>query len=339
MLLKNLQGATVTITGGTGSFGSKMAQHLLSKNISEIRIFSRDEAKQDLMRSRMADSRVKFYIGDTRDFDSVNGCIKGSDLVFHAAALKQVPSAEFFPMEAVKTNVLGSQNVIQSSVSNSVLSVVCLSTDKAVYPINAMGVSKAMMEKVAVASARSNEKSKTRISVTRYGNVMFSRGSVLPLFVEQAKASGALTITSKGMTRFMMSLDDSVALVEHAFMSGNTGDIFVKKSPGANMVDVAHAVGLLVNGVKPQLVELGVRHGEKMYETLMASEEAARAEDQGDFFRIPMDARGLNYSLYFKGDSGSSTLAESYTSETTQQLSVEDLRNLIRNLPEYVAAK
>lgn len=334
-MIQNLEGATVTITGGTGSFGSKMVDHLLALNVSEVRVFSRDEAKQDQMRNRVSDARVKFHIGDTRDFESVNTCIRGSDLVFHAAALKQVPSAEFFPLEAVKTNILGSQNVIQSALGSSVLSVVCLSTDKAVYPINAMGVSKAMMEKVAVANARANEDSKTRICVTRYGNVMFSRGSVLPLFVEQARTSGVLSVTSGKMTRFMMSLDDSVSLVEHAFKSGKTGDIFVKKSPGANMADVANAVGIIVTGSAPRLVEIGIRHGEKMYETLMASEESARSEDQGEFFRVPMDARGLDYSLYFQAGDIQPHEPQAYTSENTKQLSVQEIALLIQDLPEF----
>jgi UDP-glucose 4-epimerase len=298
-MVRKVKGSTVVITGGTGSFGSTMAKYLLTKDVDEIRIFSRDEAKQDAMRHAISDSRVRFFIGDTRDPESVERVVRGSDLVFHAAALKQVPSAEFFPLEAVKTNINGSANVIRSAVENDVNGVVCLSTDKAVYPINAMGMSKALMEKTAQAHARSNPKSDTRVAVTRYGNVMYSRGSVLPLFIQQIKSGKPITITDPRMTRFLMSLHESVELVKFAFQNSASGDLFVKKAPGATLGTISEAL-LEMFGVPNHPVEIiGFRHGEKLYESLLGSEERAFAQELGDYFRVPLDSRDLNYEIYY----------------------------------------
>lgn len=320
--------AVVTITGGTGSFGQTMARHLLAKSVSELRIFSRDEAKQDAMRGAFNDSRVKFIIGDTRDEESVRRVIRGSTHVFHAAALKQVPSAEFFPMEAVKTNIVGSRNVISAATESGVESIVCLSTDKAVYPINAMGMTKALMEKIAQSFARDTKNSNTRISVTRYGNVMFSRGSVIPLFLHQLAKGLPLTITDGSMTRFLMSLQESVDLVEHAFEEGESGDIFVRKAPAASIADLARAISEL-RGQEFSFQEIGIRHGEKLFETLLSAEERAKAQDQGEYFRVPLDARDLNYAQYFEEGSEVSGPLEPYTSHNTRQLSQEELRTLL----------
>jgi UDP-N-acetylglucosamine 4,6-dehydratase/5-epimerase len=331
---RKVQGSVVTITGGTGSFGSTMARHLLSRDVAEIRIFSRDEAKQDAMRHAVGDSRVRFFLGDTRDPESVERVVRGSDLIFHAAALKQVPSAEFFPLEAVKTNINGSANVLRSAIENEVKSVVCLSTDKAVYPINAMGMTKALMEKTAQAFARDYQDSATTIAVTRYGNVMYSRGSVIPLFVSQIKAGKPVTITDPTMTRFLMSLADSVALVEYAFENAETGDLFVKKAPASTIEDLAKALISLFNSGSREILEIGFRHGEKLYESLLGSEERAKAHDLGDYFRVPLDARDLNYELYFEEGSPRSGELEPYTSHNATRLDVEQVKDLLMTLPE-----
>jgi UDP-N-acetylglucosamine 4,6-dehydratase/5-epimerase len=331
---RKVSGSVVTITGGTGSFGSTMARHLLTRDVAEVRIFSRDEAKQDAMRHSFSDSRVRFFLGDTREVDSVKRVIRGSDLVFHAAALKQVPSAEFFPLEAVKTNINGSANVIRSAVENDVRGVVCLSTDKAVYPINAMGMSKALMEKTAQAFARDYQDSNTTISVTRYGNVMYSRGSVIPLFISQIKAGKSVTITDPSMTRFLMSLAESVDLVEYAFEHATTGDLFVRKAPASTIEDLAIALVEMFGGSKGQLQTIGFRHGEKLYESLLSTEERAKAENLGAYFRVPLDARDLNYSVYFEqGESRPDTL-EAYTSHSTERLKVDEVKKLLLTIPE-----
>lgn len=334
MTRKAMKDSVVVITGGTGSFGSVMARHALTKGASEVRILSRDEAKQDAMRHSMGDSRVRFYIGDTRDSESVNRAIRGSDLVFHAAALKQVPSAEFFPLEAVKTNINGSSNVLRASIDNQVSSVVCLSTDKAVYPINAMGMSKALMEKTAMAFARDFQDAPTRIAVTRYGNVMYSRGSVIPLFISQIKTGSPITITDPQMTRFLMSLSESVDLVEYAFSKAETGDLFVRKAPAATIRDLAIALVELFDGSLDRIDSIGVRHGEKLFESLLGSEERAKAEDKGEYFRVPLDARDLNYSLYFEEGEKRSQQLDSYTSHNTHRLDVEGIKSLLLTLPE-----
>lgn len=280
-------GSTILVTGGTGSFGSTVARQLLSEDrVTELRILSRDEAKQDDLRRHLADSRARFYVGDVRDYKSVSEATRGVDYVFHAAALKQVPSCEFFPQQAVATNVHGTDNVIRAADAHGVKSVVCLSTDKAVYPINAMGISKAMMEKVAQAYARNNARSGTVVSVTRYGNVMYSRGSVIPLFVEQIRQGKPLTVTDPGMTRFLMSLAESVELVQYAFEKASPGDIFVRKAPASTIEDLAKAVARLL-GVEPQIRVIGSRHGEKRYESLLSVEEMGKAEDMGGYFRVP----------------------------------------------------
>ena len=331
---RKVQGSVVTITGGTGSFGSTMARHLLSKDVAEIRIFSRDEAKQDAMRHSVGDPRVRFYLGDTRDPDSVERAVRGSDLIFHAAALKQVPSAEFFPLEAVKTNINGSANVLRSAIENGVKSVVCLSTDKAVYPINAMGMTKALMEKTAQSFARDYQDSGTTISVTRYGNVMYSRGSVIPLFISQIDSGRPITVTAPGMTRFLMSLADSVALVEYAFEHAESGDLFVKKAPASTVVDLAHAIVELFGKPGTEIKEIGFRHGEKLFESLLGAEERVNAEDLGDYFRVPLDARDLNYELFFEKGNTESQQLDSYTSHNTERLAIPGVIDLLRTLPE-----
>jgi UDP-N-acetylglucosamine 4,6-dehydratase len=333
-LTKKISGAVVTVTGGTGSFGSTMARHLLAKNVEEVRIFSRDEAKQDAMRHAIGDPRARFFIGDTRDPESVERVVRGSDLIFHAAALKQVPSAEFFPLEAVKTNINGSANVIRSAVENEVKGVVCLSTDKAVYPINAMGMSKALMEKTAQAFARDYQDSDTTISVTRYGNVMYSRGSVIPLFISQIKAGQPVTITDPTMTRFLMSLSESVDLVEYAFEHATTGDLFVRKAPAATIEDLALALIEMFGGSKDQFQNIGFRHGEKLYESLLSTEERVKADDLGDYFRVPLDARDLNYSVYFEQGEPRPESLEAYTSHNAERLNVEGVKELLLTIPE-----
>lgn len=332
--MKSFDNSVVTITGGTGSFGSTMAVNLLEKGVRQINIFSRDEAKQDEMRRRFNDERLRFFIGDVRDADSVAPAVRGADYVFHAAALKQVPSCEFFPQQAVKTNVLGSDNVIKTAAEAGVRSLVCLSTDKAVYPVNAMGMSKALMEKTAQAFARNFPDSDMTVSVTRYGNVMYSRGSVIPMFVNQLKSGKPLTLTDPEMTRFLMSLAESVDLVEYAFLNANPGDIYVKKAPGATVEVLARAVASLLGNNDPEIKVIGSRHGEKMHEALLSSEEIAKAVDEGDFFRVPLDARSLQYELYFDEGSSKPPLAEDYTSLSTQQLNVDETKELLLKLPE-----
>lgn len=324
----------VTITGGTGSFGSTMVQHVLSKGAAEVRVFSRDESKQDVLRNNLQDDRVKFYIGDVRDQQSVDSAIKGSDLVFHAAALKQVPSCEFFPLEAVATNVQGSANVLRSSLNFSVSSVVCLSTDKAVYPINAMGMSKALMEKTATSFARNNPKSKTKIAITRYGNVMFSRGSVIPLFIKQIKSGKPITVTDLNMTRFLMSLSDSVDLVNYAFENASSGDLLVRKAPAATVEVLVEALKQLFDVADAKTQLIGVRHGEKIYESLLSTEEMAHAIDQDTYFRVPLDTRGLDYSIYFEEGESRTEELSSYTSHNTMRLDVEGVKKLLLTLPE-----
>jgi UDP-glucose 4-epimerase len=334
MISSRLDGAIVTITGGTGSFGSTMANFLLSRDVAEVRIFSRDEAKQDAMRHSLGDARARFYIGDTRDSDSVERAIRGSNLVFHAAALKQVPSAEFFPLEAVKTNINGSANVLRASVENEVSSVVCLSTDKAVYPINAMGMSKALMEKTAMAFARDYKDSKTTISVTRYGNVMYSRGSVIPLFISQIRAGKPVTITDPTMTRFLMSLAESVDLVNYAFDSAQTGDLFVRKAPASTIEVLAEALIQMFGDKSSSISKIGFRHGEKLYESLLSVEERAKAEDIGNYFRVPLDARDLNYSVFFEEGEQRPKELEPYTSHNTTRLDIIGVKQLLLTIPE-----
>jgi UDP-glucose 4-epimerase len=331
---RKIKGSKVVITGGTGSFGSNMARHLLTQDVEEIRIFSRDEAKQDAMRHALSDTRVRFFIGDTRDPESVERVVRGSDLIFHAAALKQVPSAEFFPLEAVKTNINGSANVLRSAIENEVKGVVCLSTDKAVYPINAMGMSKALMEKTAQAFARDFQDSKTTIAVTRYGNVMYSRGSVIPLFISQIKSGKPLTITDPTMTRFLMSLAESVDLVKYAFENAQTGDLFVRKAPASTIDTLAHALIEIFGGKKEQIQTIGFRHGEKLYESLLSTEERVKSEDLGGYFRVPLDSRDLNYSVYFEEGQPRKESLEAYTSHNTERLDVEAVKNLLLTIPE-----
>ncbi len=331
---RKIKGSKVVITGGTGSFGSNMARHLLTQDVEEIRIFSRDEAKQDAMRHALSDTRVRFFIGDTRDPESVERVVRGSDLIFHAAALKQVPSAEFFPLEAVKTNINGSANVLRSAIENEVKGVVCLSTDKAVYPINAMGMSKALMEKTAQAFARDYQDSKTTIAVTRYGNVMYSRGSVIPLFISQIKSGKSLTITDPTMTRFLMSLAESVDLVKYAFENAQTGDLFVRKAPASTIDTLAHALIEMFGGKKEQIQTIGFRHGEKLYESLLSTEERVKSEDLGGYFRVPLDSRDLNYSVYFEEGQPRKESLEAYTSHNTERLDIEAVKNLLLTIPE-----
>ncbi|MEN9854369.1 MAG: hypothetical protein RLZ30_478 [Actinomycetota bacterium] len=331
---RKIKGSKVVITGGTGSFGSNMARHLLTQDVEEIRIFSRDEAKQDAMRHALSDTRVRFFIGDTRDPESVERVVRGSDLIFHAAALKQVPSAEFFPLEAVKTNINGSANVLRSAIENEVKGVVCLSTDKAVYPINAMGMSKALMEKTAQAFARDFQDSKTTIAVTRYGNVMYSRGSVIPLFISQIKSGKPLTITDPTMTRFLMSLAESVDLVKYAFENAQTGDLFVRKAPASTIDTLAHALIEIFGGKKEQIQTIGFRHGEKLYESLLSTEERVKSEDLGGYFRVPLDSRDLNYSVYFEEGQPRKESLEAYTSHNTERLDIEAVKNLLLTIPE-----
>jgi UDP-glucose 4-epimerase len=321
---------TLLITGGTGSFGNAVLQRFLTTDhFKEIRIFSRDEKKQDDMRNQLKNSKLKFFIGDVRDYDSVEPATRGVDYIFHAAALKQVPSCEFFPMQAVKTNVEGTQNVIRAAGFNGVKKVICLSTDKAAYPINAMGISKAMMEKVAIAESRNLEN--TIVCLTRYGNVMASRGSVIPLFINQIKNGLPLTLTDPNMTRFLMSLNDAVDLVLFAFENGNQGDLFVNKAPAATIGDLAQAIKELAK-VENEINIIGTRHGEKLYETLCTREEMVKAEDMGDFYRVPADNRDLNYSMYFSEGEKNLAEVEDYHSHNTERLNVEGVKNLISTL-------
>lgn len=331
-----LKSSVVAITGGTGSFGSTMVKHLLNEGVAEIRVFSRDETKQDHMRNEFGDERIRFIIGDVRDPSSVELAIKGADYVFHAAALKQVPSCEFFPMQAAATNVTGSSNVLESALKNEVKGIVCLSSDKAVYPINAMGMTKALMEKVAQSYARNYPDSKTKIAITRYGNVMMSRGSVIPLFLNQIRQGKPLTITDPLMTRFMMSLDDSVSLVKYAFTHANSGDLFIKKAPACSVETLALAVIRLLNlEGKVEIQTIGTRHGEKLYESLLGTEERSRAIDCGDYFQVPLDTRSLDYQAFFDKGRNEFTSDDAYTSHNTLQLSIEEVVALIKGLPEY----
>lgn len=323
----------VQITGGTGSFGNAVMKRFLKTDIGQIRIFSRDEKKQDDMRKLWKSDRVKFYIGDVRVYDSVTSSLRGVDYVFHAAALKQVPSCEFFPMEAVLTNVNGTDNVLRAAIENSVKKVVVLSTDKAVYPINAMGISKAMMEKVAIARSRTAEK--TDICITRYGNVMASRGSVIPLFVQQIITGQPITVTDPNMTRYLMSLEDAVDLVQYAFDNSKPGDIFVQKAPASTIGELAQAVKELMGVPNHPIQVIGTRHGEKLYETLLTREEMVRAEDLGGYYRIPADNRDLNYSMYFSEGSQVQDYGWEYTSHNTKRLDVEETKELLLGL-EYM---
>lgn len=339
--MSDFNSAILMITGGTGSFGNAVLNRFLKTDIGEIRIFSRDEKKQDDMRhefqAKMPEvaDKVKFFIGDVRDIQSVRNAMHGVNYIFHAAALKQVPSCEFFPIEAVKTNVMGTDNVLTVAIEEGVKSAICLSTDKAAYPVNAMGISKALEERVAVAKARTVDPQKTKICCTRYGNVMCSRGSVIPLWIDQIKNGQPITITDPNMTRFIMSLDEAVELVLFAFKHGSSGDILVQKAPACTIQTQAEAVCELFGGRKEDIKIIGIRHGEKMYETLLTNEECAKAIDMGDFYRVPADNRGLNYDKYFKeGDENRNTLKE-FTSNNTKILNVEETINTIKKL-DYI---
>jgi UDP-N-acetylglucosamine 4,6-dehydratase len=328
-----LNNKTLLITGGTGSFGNAVLNRFLhTDHFSEIRIFSRDEKKQHDMRVALNDPKLKFYIGDVRDYSSIEQAMFGVDYVFHAAALKQVPSCEFFPIEATKTNVFGTQNVIQSAVANGIEKVICLSTDKAAYPINAMGISKALMEKVAIASSRNIKKNTTTVCLTRYGNVMGSRGSVIPLFLQQILNNEPVTITDPNMTRFLMSLEEAVDLVLFAFEHGNQGDLFVNKAPAGTIGELAQALKELCNSKAPIKI-IGTRHGEKLYETLCTREEMLKAEDMGNFYRIPADNRDLNYNQFFSEGAKDISKVDDYHSHNTTQEDVEGMKKLLLKLP------
>ena len=325
------QNKILMITGGTGSFGQTVLKRFLETDVREIRIFSRDEKKQEEMRIDLNNPKLKFYIGDVRDYDSLLPAMKGVDFIFHAAALKQVPSCEFYPIEAVKTNVMGTENVLNAATVSHVKRVVVLSTDKAVYPINAMGISKAMAEKLMVAKARTQLENETVFCATRYGNVMASRGSVIPLFVNQIKDGRPLTITDPKMTRFLMSLEESVDLVLYAFTHGKQGDLFVQKAPASTVADLAEAVKQIF-GSKTLVRVIGTRHGEKLYESLISREEMAKAEDMGDYYRIPADNRDLNYAQFFSEGEEKIAQFDDYTSHNTKQLNVEQVKNLLLKL-------
>ncbi len=325
---------TLMITGGTGSFGNAVLKRFIETDVREIRIFSRDEKKQEDMRIALNNPKLKFYIGDVRDYDSIHDAMKGVNYVFHAAALKQVPSCEFYPMEAVKTNVLGAENVMDAAIAQDVERVIVLSTDKAVYPINAMGLSKAMMEKLMVAKARMQGEGDTVLCATRYGNVMASRGSVIPLFVSQLREGKPLTITDPGMTRFLMSLEDSVDLVLHAFEHGRQGDIFVQKAPASTIEVLAIALRELLQRDNPIRV-IGTRHGEKLYESLVSREEIAKAEDMGQYYRVPSDDRDLNYAKYFVEGELEIAALDDYTSHNTERLDVDGVKRLLLKL-DYI---
>ena len=326
------EGKVLLITGGTGSFGNAVLKRFLDTGIAEIRIFSRDEKKQDDMRKKYNSPKLKFYIGDVRDFSSVLNATRGVDYIFHAAALKQVPSCEFHPMEAVKTNIIGTDNLLEAAIQNSVRRVVCLSTDKAAYPINAMGISKAMMEKVFIAKSRGLDDRKTIICGTRYGNVMASRGSVIPLFVEQILAGNPITITDPAMTRFMMTLEDAVDLVLYAFKHGTNGDMFVQKSPAATVETLVAALLALLRKPSSQINIIGTRHGEKLYETLCSREEMAAAEDLGEYYRIPPDLRDLNYSKFVEEGEQKISSFDDYNSHNTQRLDTQSMQDLLMKL-------
>lgn len=337
-MLNQLNDATVLITGGTGSFGSTMARMLLRGDVGQIRIFSRDEVKQDDLRRILGDKRAQFYVGDVRDSRSIEDAMGGVDYVFHAAALKQVPSCEFFPNQAVATNVTGSSNVIEAAAAASVKSVVLLSTDKAVYPINAMGMTKALMEKTAQAFARNHPESTTKVSIVRYGNVMMSRGSVIPLFREQIRLGSPLTITNPQMTRFLMSLEEAVGLVEHAFAHSDSGDLFVRKSPAGTMQDLLMAV-CEIEGASPEIQVIGTRHGEKLFETLLSREEMMRASDEGDFFRVPLDARSLDYSLFYDQGGENNWDEKDFNSHNATRLDQTTIVDILSTLPEFSGTK
>lgn len=324
---------TLLITGGTGSFGNAVLNRFLDTEIAEIRIFSRDEKKQDDMRKKLNNPKVKFYIGDVRDFSSVQNVMEGVNYVFHAAALKQVPSCEFFPMEAYKTNVVGTENVLNSAITNNVEKVVCLSTDKAVYPINAMGISKAMMEKVMMAKSRTS--GSTEICCTRYGNVIASRGSVVPLFIDQIKSGKKITITDPDMTRFMMTLDDAVNLVLFAFKENSSGEIYVQKSPAASMFDLAEALKCMFKRDATEIEVIGTRHGEKLYESLMTKEELSLAIDHQEYFSVPPDLRDLNYSNYIEKGKISTAASEDYNSHNTKRLNIDEIISLLKKV-DYI---
>ncbi|EMP55942.1 UDP-glucose 4-epimerase [Marinobacter santoriniensis NKSG1] len=326
------KGRTLLLTGGTGSFGGAVLKRFLNTDIEEIRIFSRDEKKQDDMRKRYANPKLKFYIGDVRDYNSILTATRGVDFVFHAAALKQVPSCEFHPLEAVKTNILGTENVLEAAIQNEVKRVVCLSTDKAVYPINAMGISKAMMEKVMVAKSRNVDPEKTVICGTRYGNVMASRGSVIPLFVDQIRAGKPITITDPNMTRFMMTLEDAVDLVLYAFQNGTNGDLFVEKAPAATIETLARSLTELMGQPDHPINVIGTRHGEKLFEALLSREEMACAEDLGGYYRVPPDLRDLNYGKFVEQGEEKISHTEDYNSHNTERLDVEGMQTLLRKL-------
>lgn len=331
----NFAGKTLLITGGTGSFGNKMLRFFLENtDIAQVRVFSRDEEKQDRMRSEIFDDRVKYYVGDVRDFRSIDKALVGVDFVFHAAALKQVPSCEFFPMQAVKTNILGAENVLEAAVHNKVGKVVVLSTDKAVYPINAMGMTKALMEKLMIAKSRTIDSKTTTLCATRYGNVMASRGSVIPLFIKQIKAGQDITITDPDMTRFLMSLSESVNLVLYAYRNAKSGDIFIQKAPASTIMDLALALQRVFKATN-KIKIIGSRHGEKKYETLVNREEMAKAEDLGDFYRIPADSRDLNYAKYFTEGEKKVTRAEEYNSDNTRRLTVDEVVEKLMEL-DYI---
>ncbi|MDF2801235.1 MAG: NAD-dependent epimerase/dehydratase family protein [Anaerocolumna sp.] len=330
-------GKTLLITGGTGSFGNAVMKRFLDTDIKEIRIFSRDEKKQDDMRKLYRDNKLKFYIGDVRDLSSVKNAIHGVDYIFHAAALKQVPSCEFFPLEAVKTNVFGTENVLTAAIEFGVKKVICLSTDKAAYPINAMGISKAMMEKVFIAKSRTVSSDKTLICGTRYGNVMASRGSVIPLFIEQIKSGQSLTVTDPNMTRFLMSLDEAVELVVFAFQNAETGDVMVQKSPASTIGDLAQALIELFN-VDNEIKIIGTRHGEKLYETLLTKEEHVVAQDLDGFYRVPADQRDLNYDKYFVEGNKKISSEEEYNSHNTVRLNIKQIKEKLLAL-DYVQSE
>lgn len=331
------KGKTLLITGGTGSFGNAVLKRFLDTDIKEIRIFSRDEKKQDDMRKLLKSDKVKFYIGDVRNLESIRDTVKGVDYIFHAAALKQVPSCEFFPMEAVRTNVMGTDNVLTAAIDAGVKKVVCLSTDKAAYPINAMGTSKAMMEKVIIAKSRNIDPADTTICCTRYGNVMASRGSVIPLFIEQIKSGNAITITDPGMTRFLMNLDEAVDLVLFAFNNAKQGDLFVQKSPAGTVGDLAAALKELFQS-DAAINVIGTRHGEKSHETLLTREEKAKSTDLGNYFRVPADTRDLNYNKFFVEGDHEVEVVEEYTSANTERLNVAGIKKKLRTV-DYINAE
>lgn len=333
---QDFNGARILITGGTGSFGNALLGLLLTTGVAEIRIFSRDELKQEEMRIRYGDGRLRFHLGDVRDRASLDRVMGGVDYVFHAAALKQVPSCEFFPMQAVQTNVMGSAHVVESALAAKVQKVVCLSTDKAVYPVNAMGMTKALMEKITVAAARAAAEGDTILSSVRYGNVMYSRGSVIPLFIEQIRADKPLTITVPEMTRFLLPLPHAIQLVTFAFEHANQGDLFIKKAPACTVEQLAQALKELFNSSVPIHI-IGMRHGEKIYETLATREELSKSQDMGDYFRVPMDGRDLNYGKYFTEGDMRESMLEDYHSHNTEQLDLDQVKRLLLTLPQVRA--